>query len=90
MRSVLNIHKNSSFFVFPYLDKTNPPTLETEIRLEDFPSPEQLWHKLCLWKGYTEQQLSIITQDYYDQNHRSQGGSFSYQHQTPMEVIARL
>ncbi len=55
---------NGDGFIFH--DKTNPATLETEIRLEDFPSPEQLWQKLCLWKGYTEQQLPIITQDYYD------------------------
>ncbi|MGI9276443.1 MAG: EcoAI/FtnUII family type I restriction enzme subunit R [Endozoicomonas sp.] len=40
--------------------------LETEIRLEDFPTPQQLWEKFCTWKGYTEQQLPIITQDYYD------------------------
>ena len=55
---------NSDGFIFH--DKTNPSSLETEIRLEDFPSPEQLWQKLCQWKGYTEQQLPIITQDYYD------------------------
>ena len=55
---------NSDGFIFH--DKTNPSSLKTEIRLEDFPSPEQLWQKLCRWKGYTEQQLPIITQDYYD------------------------
>lgn len=55
---------NGDGFIFH--DKTNPATLETKIRLEDFPSPEQLWQKLCIWKGYTEQQLPIITQDYYD------------------------
>lgn len=32
---------NGDGFVFH--DKTNPTSLETEIRLEDFPSPEQLW-----------------------------------------------
>ncbi|WP_263081284.1 DEAD/DEAH box helicase family protein [Endozoicomonas sp. Mp262] len=55
---------NGDGFIFH--DKTNPASLETEIGLEDFPSPEQLWIKLCQWKGYTEQQLPVITQDYYD------------------------
>ncbi|MUK50922.1 EcoAI/FtnUII family type I restriction enzme subunit R [Aliivibrio fischeri] len=40
--------------------------LETQIRLEDFPTPDELWAKFCIWKGYTEAQLPIITQDYYD------------------------
>ncbi len=55
---------NGDGFIFH--DKTNPASIETEIGLEDFPSPEQLWQKLCQWKGYTEQQLPVITQDYYD------------------------
>ncbi|WP_206052651.1 EcoAI/FtnUII family type I restriction enzme subunit R [Neptunomonas marina] len=55
---------NGDGFVFH--DKTNPSALETEIRLEDFPTPEQLWDKYCVWKSYTAAQLPIITQDYYD------------------------
>ncbi|SIS82509.1 EcoAI/FtnUII family type I restriction enzme subunit R [Neptunomonas antarctica] len=55
---------NGDGFVFH--DKTNLQALETEIRLEDFPTPAQLWHKYCAWKGYTDAQLPIITQDYYD------------------------
>ena len=55
---------NGDGFIFH--DKTNPSALETEIRLEDFPTPEQLWDKYCVWKGYTTAQLPIITQDYYD------------------------
>ena len=51
---------------FIFHDKTNPSQIESEIRLEDFPTPEQLWQKYCFWKGYTEQQLPVITQDYYD------------------------
>jgi len=51
-------------------DKTNPHsithTVETEIKLEDFPTPEELWQKFCIWKKYTEEQLPIITQNYYD------------------------
>ncbi|RXJ71346.1 DEAD/DEAH box helicase [Veronia nyctiphanis] len=47
-------------------DKTNPSKIETEIRLEDFPSPEALWEKYRSWKGYNDDQMSLVTQDYYD------------------------
>ncbi|GAA6186449.1 EcoAI/FtnUII family type I restriction enzme subunit R [Aliiglaciecola sp. NS0011-25] len=55
---------NGDGFIFH--DKTNPQQLETEISLVDFPSPIMLWQKYCAFKGYTEAQLPIITQDYYD------------------------
>lgn len=55
---------NGDGFIFH--DKTNPQQLETEISLEDFPAPSQLWAKYCEYKGYKESQLPIITQDYYD------------------------
>lgn len=54
---------NGDGFVFH--DKTNPAKLESEIALEDFPSPGQLWDKLCTWKGFTQAQLPVISQDYY-------------------------
>ncbi|MFW0699436.1 EcoAI/FtnUII family type I restriction enzme subunit R [Pantoea sp. R13S299] len=55
---------NGDGFVFH--DKTNPKQLESEIALGDFPAPEQLWQKYCLWKGFTAEQLPIISQDYFD------------------------
>lgn len=55
---------NGDGFVFH--DKTNPAHLESEITLEDFPTPAQLWDKYCTYKGYQPAQLPIITQDYYD------------------------
>jgi type I restriction enzyme R subunit len=55
---------NGDGFIFH--DKTNSQQLESEIKLEDFPTPETLWQKYCQWKGYTDAQLPIITQDYYD------------------------
>jgi type I restriction enzyme, R subunit len=55
---------NGDGFIFH--DKTNPLKLETEINLDDFPSPSQLWEKYCDFKGYTEEQLPIVTQDYHD------------------------
>ena len=60
---------NGDGFIFH--DKTNLGTpdahnLESEIRLADFPSPQELWAKYCAYKGYTEAQLPIINQAYYD------------------------
>lgn len=55
---------NGDGFIFH--DKTSTTTLETEISLEDFPTPAELWDKYCQWKGYTQAQLPIITQDYHD------------------------
>jgi len=58
---------NGDGFIFH--DKTAPANggqLETQISLEDFPTPDQLWQKYCAFKGYTEHQLPFITQDYYD------------------------
>jgi len=54
---------------FAFHDKTaveQGGELESEITLFDFPSPETLWQKYCAWKGYTEDQLPLITQDYHD------------------------
>ena len=55
---------NGDGFIFH--DKTSTTTIETEISLEDFPTPAELWDKYCQWKGYTQAQLPIITQDYHD------------------------
>lgn len=55
---------NGDGFIFH--DKTNTAKLETEIKLEDFPTPQQLWDKYCVWKGFKAENLPIITQDYYD------------------------
>ncbi len=55
---------NGDGFIFH--DKTNPQQLESEITLDAFPAPELLWQKYCDWKGFTQQQLPVISQDYYD------------------------
>lgn len=55
---------NGDGFIFH--DKTNSQHIETEIALADFPTPAYLWGKYCQWKGYTQAQLPIITQDYHD------------------------
>lgn len=55
---------NGDGFIFH--DKTNLTQLETQIRLEDFPTPQELWSKFCAWKGYQTEHLPTITQDYHD------------------------
>lgn len=58
---------NGDGFVFH--DKTavdQGGQLESEITLADFPSPETLWQKYCVWKSFTEAQIPLITQDYYE------------------------
>lgn len=55
---------NGDGFIFH--DKTNPAQIETQISLDDFPTPQQLWKKYCVYRGFTEKQLPLITQDYHD------------------------
>lgn len=55
---------NGDGFIFH--DKTNLNQLETEISLEDFPTPDQLWQKYCAYRGYKTEQLPLITQSYHD------------------------
>lgn len=60
---------NGDGFIFHDKTKLGTPEahkLESEITLEDFPSPQELWAKYCVWKGYTDAQLPIINQEYYD------------------------
>ncbi len=48
-------------------DRTGGPgSVEREIPLNQFPSPEELWSRYCHAKGYTPQQQEVLTQDYYD------------------------
>jgi len=58
---------NGDGFIFH--DKTAPANgglLETEISLEDFPTPQALKAKLNAFNAYTPEQLSYLEQDYYD------------------------
>lgn len=57
---------NGDGFIFH--DKTvgDGEPVETEISLSDFPSPQELWQKFKVWKGYSDAQLPVITQDYHD------------------------
>ena len=55
---------NGDGFIFH--DKTSTGAIEREITLDEFPTPDELWQKYCLWKGYTAAQMPIVTQDYYN------------------------
>ena len=57
---------NGDGFIFRDATTAEGECLEKQITLDDFPSPAELWQKFCLWKGYTQAQLPVITQDYYD------------------------
>ncbi|MDP3609543.1 MAG: DEAD/DEAH box helicase family protein [Methylophilus sp.] len=49
-------------------DRTgNSSRIEQEIALNEFPSPEALWQRYCVWKGIqTEQAKSTVEMPYYD------------------------
>lgn len=51
---------------FLFHDKTNTESLEQEIELDDFPSPEVLWEKYLNYKGiYSPEAKKVVEQDYY-------------------------
>ena len=39
--------------------------VEQHLSLDEFPSPEELWGRYCIWKGLTPATEAIVTQDYY-------------------------
>ncbi|OPX89008.1 MAG: Type-1 restriction enzyme R protein [Pelotomaculum sp. PtaB.Bin013] len=39
--------------------------IECEVELNDFPAPETLWRMWCAYRGFTKEQETVITQDYY-------------------------
>ena len=41
-------------------------TVTREIPLDQFPSPDELWARFRKFKGYTSDQETVATQDYYD------------------------
>ena len=55
---------NGDSFVFH--DKTNNDQIETELALNAFPSPEELWGKYLVHTGIeTQEETNIVEQDYY-------------------------
>jgi type I restriction enzyme, R subunit len=41
-------------------------TVTRELPLDQFPSPEELWARYCAAKAFTEQQIAVTTQEYYE------------------------
>lgn len=39
--------------------------IEKELSLDEFPSPQELWNRYKEWKGLTEKEEKVVTQDYY-------------------------
>ena len=56
---------NGDSFVFHDRTGTNVPR-ETNLALDAFPTPAELWTHYCDWKGLTPKAKEIILQDYYD------------------------
>ena len=58
---------------FLFHDKTvKSGPIETELPLEGFPSPEQLWQKYKAFKGITDDVAPVVAQDYFsDGSNRS-------------------
>jgi len=51
---------------FQFHDRTQTGTeLESEIGLDEFPSPEHLFRRYCRWKELTPEQSEVVGQNYY-------------------------
>jgi type I restriction enzyme R subunit len=55
---------NGDAFLFHDKTITSGP-IETELPLDAFPSPEQLWQKYKVFKGISDEAAPIVAQDYY-------------------------
>jgi type I restriction enzyme R subunit len=56
---------NGDGFVFH--DRTGAAgAIETNLSLQAFPSPADLWARYCVWKGLTPEAQDVILQDFYD------------------------
>jgi len=52
---------------FAFHDRTGTSAqIETNLGLDAFPSPAELWAKYLIWKGLTPEAEQIVLQDYYD------------------------
>jgi len=52
---------------FLFHDRTvSTGTVETELSLDVFPSPDDLWQRYCTWKGLDQPGRELVSQDYYD------------------------
>jgi type I restriction enzyme R subunit len=58
---------------FLFHDRTGQsPVLETELTLDQFPSPDDLWRRYCAHHGITARSEPVVTQDYHpDEAHKA-------------------
>ena len=56
---------NGEGFLFHDRTRTGAQT-ETELSLDQFPSPDELWQRYCQWKGLDDQAQKRIEAPYYD------------------------
>jgi type I restriction enzyme R subunit len=54
---------NGDAFLFHDRTGQSDP-VERELKLEEFPSAEDLWSRYCAWKGFTPPQAAVVAQDY--------------------------
>ncbi|WP_016994128.1 EcoAI/FtnUII family type I restriction enzme subunit R [Lysinibacillus boronitolerans] len=48
-----------------FIERDMLTNLERELRLDEFPSPEELWNRYKAFHGITEEQEEVITEPYY-------------------------
>lgn len=56
---------NGDAFYFHDKTQKDPELIEQILPLDKFPSPEELWQKLCKWKGWTIEQAAQCAQSYH-------------------------
>jgi type I restriction enzyme, R subunit len=55
---------NGDAFLFHDKTVTDGP-VESQLALDQFPSPEELWEKYCNWKHLTNEPRRLVEQDYH-------------------------
>ncbi|MCB9497387.1 MAG: DEAD/DEAH box helicase family protein [Fibrobacteria bacterium] len=52
---------------FRFLDRTCVTGgRETDLRLDEFPSPQELWERYCVWKGVAPEKRKVLEQPWHD------------------------
>jgi type I restriction enzyme R subunit len=65
MLDVPSVYSSNGDAFLEHNKTTTDGTIEKELPMEGFPSPDTLWRRYCQWKGIKEEYLPVITQDYY-------------------------
>lgn len=65
LRAPFVFSSNGDGFVFHDRTKSGG-TIETNLSLDDFPTPTVLWARYCAWKGLTLEAEQLVLQEYFD------------------------